>query len=175
MFGTSLKSTGSGTIDLYGIGGGTGSSTLNIGVFLGQTAAIESENGDISVYGRGGAVGAGSYGVAFSSIGTNSLTTAGGDINVEGQGDVAPSDIYIASSNGGIVSNGAGTITLQATNGSIMRALGGTFTVGGALATGDINLIANDLSLQAMSKTSGDIYVKPVASTSNGPRRLGYT
>ncbi|MDE3060057.1 MAG: filamentous hemagglutinin N-terminal domain-containing protein, partial [Pseudomonadota bacterium] len=124
----SVTTSGSGTIQIYGIGRGGGAGG-NYGVEVDGGSSIVSVDGNITVSGTGGGASSGgsNYGVYIASTSNTAIKTTGrGNISVTGQGGYdnvsgvnGGSDygIYVTVANG-INATGTGGITLNGTGGT---------------------------------------------------------
>ena len=149
--GSSVQTEGAGTQTLRGIGGGNGVGLNNQGFFLSTASSIQVENGALTIEGTGGNAAQNGYGVALADAGTFLRSNGSGNISITGTGSAIGgsnniglrinADASILSTTGNIdmtAIHGTGTVSFGAFTPS-----GGTSVIGGAAATGNINVYMN--------------------------------
>lgn len=154
------------------------------GVRIRGGAVVQTNgNGTITIIGQGGGGGAGddNYGVQLLGSGS-SVTAVNGAIVINGTG--GGSNISTSKNNNGIVMNngttisstGSGAITLTGISGGDhlsangndgMHIYGGTNTIGGASATGDITVATDtlDVANTLVIRTSNNVTLKPTTNS----------
>jgi hypothetical protein len=186
---------GTGGVQLTGVGGGSGASTTNAGVFvdaLGQVSAAGS--GAVIVQGTGGAGSGGSnYGVWLRNSAAT-ITSSGGNVQITGQGGSAggsDTGVFVDSS-GLVTAGGSGTVTVQGTGGagsgdgnygiamslsSVITSSGGNVQLtgqGGGSGTSSRNDgVALEYSSQVTSAGSGTVTVHGTGGATSGNLNAG--
>lgn len=120
-----VTTTGTGTIDITGNGGGNTNSGSNYGVYVVSGAVISVVNGNLTVHnstGGGAGSGTNNYGVYISGTNSSIKSTGSGNVSVTGSGGnstgsgASQHGIYCQSADC-ITSSSTGTITVNGTGG----------------------------------------------------------
>ena len=174
---STVQTNGIGTITLNGVGSGTGTGQ-GMGLFM-NGGTISTVNGDITVtgLGGGGASSNNNRGVSLGGGGEKMQVTGSGNIVVTGTGgQTAGSDANAGIDLGGSFLTASGNLTLTAIKGTGGNSYGisnggGSPVLGGAGATGTLNIIADNFSFSALPtiQTTGAVSIRPyTAGTSVG-------
>ena len=185
-WGVSLESassiTASGTVTLNGTGGGSSASGGNhYGVLL-DNSTISTTSNPITITGTGGSsVGANNHGVRLS--GTASVHATSGQISITGTGGGSGGSsnndgVAIEGSGGSVYTTGSSTVALTGTKGlgansegiATNLSVGGTATLGHARQTGNLDLVASNISFGSTGTSqilgTGAASITPLNATS---------
>jgi hypothetical protein len=179
LFGSSTVSGGSGGLQITGQGGGTGTSSLNVGVTVDGSVVTAVGTGVVTVQGTGGAgTGTSNHGVWVLNTGA-SITSGGGNVSITGQaGGTGTSgfnqgvQVYNSAQ---ISAGGTGTVTVQGTGGAgsgdqndgIIVSLGAKITSGG----GNVQLTGQAGGSSSSAFNAG-LYVSASTITAGGTGKV---
>jgi hypothetical protein len=157
-----ISTSGTGTITLFGTGGGSGAG--EVGYY--STASTTAFSGNISIIGVGGGTGvAGSNSGVVLTSGGGVQSNGGGTISVTGAGGV----LSTGNANNGVYLNGASPIQSSAGNISVNGTGGGT----GGSTTNDGVLITGSGSALKQSGAGGVIVLGFGGGTGTGGSNVG--
>ncbi|MBI1244774.1 MAG: filamentous hemagglutinin N-terminal domain-containing protein [Alphaproteobacteria bacterium] len=168
-----LAGTVAGTGDVYVTGMGSATGSGNGIVIDGIGSGVSSSAGTLSLDGTGGASAGANVGVAVSNGGMASATAGWLDVmGTAGAGTNAGIDLSNGGGTGGLVSTGVALVSLTgigAGGADGIAASGTTSMIGGGSATGDISIIADQLtSLGAVTiQTTGTVQFAPYLTSTN--------
>ncbi|MCZ8313228.1 MAG: filamentous hemagglutinin N-terminal domain-containing protein [Magnetospirillum sp.] len=166
---TALISSSAGAISI--VGKGATDSAGQHGIVFWQGGTVQSVSGAISLVGRGGDGTAGGMGIAMVG---GSIQSASGVVSLTGYGAIDADGIQISRDAG--IHSDSGTLTLTGFGAGASYGFRAQFDgtapnpiseIGTAAGTGDINILADSMSMSEMSllvQSNGVVSLRPVTS-----------
>lgn len=175
-----IKTNYSGTINITGASGGTGSNFLGIGIGMVQGSVISSVNGNITMTGTGGqGAGGSNIGIGLAYVPSDDIIqSAGGNIILNGYGGAGANSYGFGLANPGAsagIFSTSGDITITGTNSGSSEGIANLASVYGSPATygqignsstsGTITYITDSFAYGFNTTTTGSVVIKPYTAS----------
>ena len=179
LSGTTISTTGSGTITIDGVGGNGNVTNLNVGIGLTNNATITAGTGAITMTGTATTTAGGYYNSGIWLYGSGSKVTGAGAISLTGVGGgstYASLNQGVRLEGGQVIATGTGTVTLNGTSGTTTGTAGPNAGVE-ISSSGVAKTDTGNISITGLSGTTGatDVLLSGAGSVSSNSGNVTFT